>query len=294
MTDQTTDQKHTCAEGKGECCQGGGKAWKHKAASAFGLLALSGSLLLLAMFFSAIKEYSYIGRDINSQTTISVSGDGESFATPDIATVSFTISKEAKTPAEARKQVDEAMKKIHTFLTDAKVGENDIKTTAYDLYPKYDYVRTPCVTPYDIAAGSYIAPCSDGKQVLAGYTVSQSVDVKIRVLDDAGTVLGGLADNGATNLSGLNFTVEKPDEIQAAARAEAIKKAKAKAEELAKDLNVKLVRIVSYNEGGVYPVYNYARDEKMMAMGSAAPQAANIPIGQNKYTTNVTITYEIR
>lgn len=294
MTDQINEQKHTCPEGKGECCREG-KSWKHKASGAFGLLALSGSLLLLAMFFTTIKEYSYIGRDINSQTTISVSGDGESFATPDIATVSFSISKEAKTPAEARKQVDEAMKKIHTFLTESKVGDKDIKTTAYDLYPKYDYVKSPCIATMTIEVGNYITPCQDGKQVLSGYTVTQSVDVKIRALDDAGTVLGGLADNGATNLSGLNFTVEKPDEIQAAARAEAIKKAKAKAEELAKDLNVKLVRIVSYNEGGVYPVYNYARsDMKMSAMGAAVPEAANIPIGQNKYTTNVTITYEIR
>ena len=186
------------------------------------------------------------------------------------------------------------MKKISTFLTEAKVAGNDIKTTAYDLYPKYDYVRTPCVASYTIDVGSYVPPCSDSKQVLAGYTVTQSVDVKIRDLDNAGTILSGLADNGATNLSGLNFTIEKPDEMQAAARKAAIEKAQAKADELAKDLGVKLVRIVSYNEGGMYPVYNYARDTKMMAMGAESAPTATIPVGQNKYTTNVTITYEIR
>ena len=246
------------------------------------------------MFFSTIKEYSYIGRDINSQTTISVSGDGEAYATPDIATVSYSITKEAKTSAEARTAVDTAMKKIHAFLTASKVAEGDIKTTAYDLYPKYDYVRTPCITSMTIEAGSYVTPCQDGKQVLSGYEFSQSVSVKIRVLDDAGTILGGLADNGATNLSGLSFVVEKPDAVQADARKTAIDKAKAKADVLAKELGVKLVRIVSFNEGGIYPVYNYAMDAKAMSVGGAAPEAANIPIGQNKYTSNVTITYEIR
>lgn len=287
-TVETKEEKCTGA------CAEGGKHWKHKIAGSFGLLAITGSLLLLAMFASTLKEYSYIGRDINAQTTITVSGDGDAYATPDIATVSFAISEKAKTPAEARTVVDASMKKISEFLKTAGVEEKDIKTTGYDLYPQYDYVRQPCVAPMNIAAGSVIAPCyGDGKQVLSGYQVTQSVEVKIRKLDDAGKVLGGLADNGATNLSGLNFTVEDPDGVKAQARKIAIDKAQEKAEVLAAELGVKLVRIVSFNEGGVYPVYNYARDMKVevAAMGG---DAAIIPVGENRFTSNVSITYEIR
>ena len=102
---------------------------------------------------------------------------------------------------------------------------------------------------------------------------------------------------GASNISGPNFMVEDETSVQASARKEAIDKAKEKAEKLADSLGVSLVRITSFNEGSGYPMY-YARggaEIKSMAMDAALPpQAANIPAGQNKYSSSVTITYEIK
>lgn len=266
----------------GHCFSGKGRALM--------LLAVTGSLLLLSMFFTNLKEYSYIGRDINSQTTITVSGDGESFAAPDIATLSFAITQDAKTPVEARKTVDEKMKKVSEFLAASGVAAKDIKTTGYNLNPKYEWQQKQIVC--------IMYPCDQpqGKQVLVGYTVTQSTEVKVRNLDNAGTILGGLTDNGATDVSGLNFMVENEDAIKATVREEAIAEAKAKAGQLAKDLGVSLVRIVSFNEGGDYPVY-YGRasmEMKAMSADSSMAPAPSISAGENKYTSNVTIVYEIR
>ncbi len=258
------------------------------------LLAVSGALVLLSMFFSNIKEYGLIGRDVNAQPTITVTGEGESYATPDVATISFSITQEAKTAAEARKTVDDKMKKIHDFLNKSGVKNEDIKA-GYNLYPKYEWqekriecIAYPCVQP-------------PGKQVLIGYEVSESVDVKIHDIDKnadlAGTIVGGLADNGATNISGPNFMLEDEDSAKSVAREEAIAKAKAKAEKLAADLGVSLVRISSFSEGGNYPIYGYGGGVMMKAMSAdsaIAPEAANIPAGQNKYTSSVTIVYEIK
>ncbi len=257
---------------------------------AVSILAVSGALLLFALFMNTLAEHQYIGRDINSQTTISVSGDGEAYGAPDIASVSFSITQDAKTATEARQMVDAKMKKIHDFLTKAKIAEKDIKTTSYDLSPKYEWQQK------QIVCIAYPCPQPPGQQVLTGYTVTQSVEVKIHDLDNAGVLLGGLTDNGASNVSGLNFMVENPDGLQTKAREEAIGKAQAKAEQLAKDLHVKLVRIVSFNEGANYPIY-YARggmEMKAMSADAGAPPVPNIPVGENKYTSNVTITYEIR
>ena len=98
------------------------------------------------------------------------------------------------------------------------------------------------------------------------------------------------------NLSGPNFTVEHQDAVEAQARASAIAKAQAKADQLAKDLGVSIVRIVSFNEGSIYPMM-FGGGLEMKAMSAdagIAPMAANIPAGQNKYTSNVTIVYEIK
>ena len=278
-----------------ECASHHGGHWRKKLGMGFILLAVTGSLFLAALFATTLKQYHYIGRDINSQTTITVSGDGDAYAMPDIATVSFSITQEAKLPADARKAVDDRMKKIHAFLTASKIDEKDIKTTGYNLYPKYEWSRSATVCP--VSTNGMMYPCNpDGKQVLTGYEVSQSVDVKIRDLDSAGSVLGGLTDNGASNVSGLSFTVEHEDAVQAQAREAAIAKAKDKAQQLANDLGVTLVRIVSFNEGGNYPVYNYAMGASMKTMSADAtpPSAANIPTGENKYVSNVSIVYEIR
>ncbi len=266
-----------------------GGSWKGKGRG-FTLLAISGSLVLLSMFFTNLKEYSYIGRDISSQTTISVTGEGEVFAAPDIATVSFSIMQTAQTPAEARKTVDEKMKKIHDFLSSSGVADKDIKTTGYNLNPKYEWQQR------QIVCIVYPCPQPPGKQVLLGYEVMQSIEVKVRNLDDAGKILGGLTDNGATDVSGLTFSVENEDGIKATVREAAITKAKAKAQQLAKDLGVTLVRIVSFNEGGNFAVpYAQVTMKAMSADSGVAPAApADVSAGENKYVSNVTIVYEIR
>ena len=230
---------------------------------------------------------------MNAQTTITVSGDGDAYASPDIATVTYTITQEAKTVREARTTVDAKMKAIHQFLSKSGVEDKDIKAN-YSFNPKYEWQekRIECLT----------YPCVQppGKQILTGYEVSEQVVVTIRDIDKdadkAGTIVGGLADNGATNLSGPNFTVEHQDAVEAEARASAIAKAQAKADQLAKDLGVSIVRIVSFNEGSNYPMMFGGRLE-MKAMSAdvgISPEAANIPAGQNKYISNVTIVYEIK
>ena len=256
------------------------------------LLAVSGALLLLSMFFANVKEYGYIGRDVNAQTTITVTGEGDAYAVPDIASVSYTITQEAKTVAEARGVVDAKMKIIHQFLTKSGVEEKDIKAN-YSFYPKYEWQEKR------IECNSYPCIQPPGRQILTGYEVSEAVDVTIRGIDKdadkAGTIIGGLADNGATNLSGPNFMLEHSDGKQGEARKMAIDKANTKADELARELGVSLVRIVSFNEGANYPMmYGGGVMMKAMSADVVAPEAANIPAGQNKYTSNVTIVYEIK
>ncbi len=134
----------------------------------------------------------------------------------------------------------------------------------------------------------------NGSNVLVGYSVSETISVKVRKTDQAGAIVTGLGALGVTDISGPNFTIDNDDAIKAEARSKAITNAKEKAAELSKELGVKLVRIVNFSENGnnPYPMYSKAMD--MMAIGGAAPEAAPLPTGENKYTSNVTITYEIR
>jgi uncharacterized protein YggE len=256
--------------------------------------ALAGFLGILSIFFiikgiEVLKQYQFIGSGTTATNTIQVSGTGDAFAVPDIADINFSISNDAKTMDAAQKLTTDTANKALAYLKSQGIADADIKTTDYSANPKYEWHNAPqlCLNNQ---------PCPPGGQnVQVGFTVSESMDVKVRKTDQAGAIVTGLGSAGVTNISGPNFTVDNEDTVKAQARSKAIDDAKAKADELAKELGVKLVRIVNFSEnsgGNPYPIY--AMDAKVMSVGAAAPAPAPLQTGQNKYTSDVTITYEIR
>lgn len=249
-------------------------------------LAIAACALLVAFLavktVSELKSMAYIGKSTQVPNTITVAGKGEVLATPDIAAFSFMVSEEALVVSDAQKKVDQKMASILDFVKESGVEEKDVKTLAYDIYPRYDYRNA-----------TYSLP---GRQVLAGYVVSQTVQVKIRKLEDAGKALSGIGEFGATNVSGLSFSVDKIDEIVREARDKAIIDAREQAEKLAQALGVRLGSITSFYEQSPYnpPIY-YAKDAAMnQSVASGQGGGAELPGGESTITSQVTVTYDIR
>lgn len=254
------------------------------------ILAMITIAFVAALTVSEIKNYRFIGGGVAASNTISVSGEGEVYGSADIATVSFSVREESKKVADAQTKVNEKVKATLAAIRKLGVDDKDIKTQSYSSYPKYEYQQGTvscmglnCPTPVP------------GKQVLTGYEVSQSVIITVRNLDSVSSIVDALGTAGVTDMYGPSFAIDKEDDLKAEARKEAIEKARTKAEVLARDLGVSLVRVVSFSEGGNYPMY--ARMESLGMGGSkdaVATPAPEIPQGQEKITSNVTITYEIR
>lgn len=251
-------------------------------AAALGMLAL----FLLISSLKALKEFRYVGSGVTASNTISVSGMGEVFAVPDRATFSVTVRDEAKEAANAQDKATEKSNDIIAYLKGAGVEEKDIKTVSYNVNPKYEYSQGVC-TP---------TSCPPSKQTLVGFEVYQMLEVKVQDPKKAGELLSGVGGKGASEVSGLSFTIEDEDQLKADARKEAIADAKTKADELANQLGVKVVRIVGfYEDSGGYMPYAYGKGG--VAMDMAATREAmppEIPAGENKIVSNVNITYEIR
>ncbi|MHB1330584.1 MAG: SIMPL domain-containing protein [Minisyncoccota bacterium] len=246
------------------------------------------AVLLLAVFLAVETLDSF--KDLRSpsevQSTIVVTGEGEAFATPDIANFTYTVSADAETVGEAQTTVTEKTNGILESLKGLGIEESDIRTTDYSVYPKYVYESTIC------SPGFY---CPQGRQVPDGYTVSHSISVKVRNTDDAGEALALVGEKGATNVSSLMFTIDDPDSISNEARTKAVADARAKARVLAESLGVDLGRVVDFNDNTYSPyAYGYRTSNAMGGAEDAAMPAPTIPMGENKVTSNVTITYEIR
>jgi hypothetical protein len=166
--------------------------------------------ILLLIIFAVFKMFNGGWKDKNAQQdTIVVSGKGELIVKPDIATVSFSVMEENIDVSKASDAVNTKISKIVDTLKADGIDEKDIKTTDYSVYPRYDYRNSSQTYP-------------GGTQVLAGYDVTQSIEVKIRDLSKTGKVITDLGNLKVTNMSGLNFTNDKYDDLVRQARDAAI------------------------------------------------------------------------
>ncbi len=213
--------------------------------------------------------------DSTIDNTIAVEGSAETFAKPDTASVSFSVTKKAPTTDVAMNSVNERMNALVKQLKSAGVEEKDIKTTNYDVYPEYSY--------------------NDGKQNFEGYRVRQSVSVIIRDLENTSKVLATVNNAGVDNVSQLNFYVDDTDEINEQLRTEAINDAKEQAKKIAKDLGVSLGDIVGYDEYGSNNPEPYPMVERAYAADNIEPiEEPVVPTGENQFSANVTVIYRIQ
>ncbi|MDB4984802.1 MAG: hypothetical protein JWM20_981 [Patescibacteria group bacterium] len=262
-----------------------------------GLMALGSIALVFAMFallgLGAFAFARSAHNDSSDVGTITVSGSGEVSAAPDVANFTGTISVDAKTMAEAEKSATAQESALIAKLSDAGIAKDDIKTTSYNAYPKYENraIAKPTIECFAAPCPTY--PVSNS--VIVGYTVSESISIKVRDLDKAGDIAKVLTDANVSSVSGPDFAIDKPEQVQNEARDKAIQDAKEQAELLAKQLGVHLKGIVDFQVSNGGPIYPMAYATKAMdsAVGASAP-APSLPAGQTDVKTNVTITYRIK
>ncbi|MCA9363752.1 SIMPL domain-containing protein [Candidatus Kaiserbacteria bacterium] len=277
----TENQKGACVSCDTQGCHGCyGHHGSHRGLKKVVLVMIA--VALAAYTYLTLKEADHVSMN---EGTISITGEGEVIARPDIAQFSFGVSAEAEDAATAKQISAEAINAILDYLKEEGIEDADIKTQYYNLSPRYDYLRPVCPN------GSF---CPGAEQVLRGYEVSQSIEVKVRDIDTVGDLISGVGERGATNISGVQFTIDDEDVLRAEARDAAIVDAKEKAEKLADALGVRLVRVISFWEDS--PMY-YGGEmmyDTMSMKADVEEIAPQIPVGETTYTSRVTVSYEIR
>lgn len=250
---------------------------------------IAGMLALIGIFFGSLafgaSQWKLLDHPNGQTGSITVTGDGEVTAAPDIATVTITIRESASTVPAAQKLVEAKVKSAMDALKALGVDEKDQKTTSYYVNPKYE----------NVAVSSSVGMYPTYNQKIVGYEVAESVEIKVRKIDSAGEVIGALGAANITEISGPTFTIEDMDKVQAEAKEEAIAEAREKAKATAKSLGADLGQIMQYSEdaGGYYPMY--ARDmvsSQSYGKGAATPEVS-LPTGENTIKSHVTITYSL-
>lgn len=243
-------------------------------------------LALLLGAFASIKYVSAYSKSSSpsSYRSFNVSGDGKEVVVPDVAQFSFGVVTEGgKDIAKLQKENTDKINKAIEFLKSKNIDKKDIATENYGVDPRYQY--------FNCVSGRICPPAE-----IIGYTVNQTVSVKIRNFDIIGDTLSGVVQNGANNVSQLQFTIDDPTEVQNQARAKAIAKAQAKAKAIAAAGGFGLGRLLSIDESsqpnpaplgmGGYGIGGEIARDKVASVPSIEPGAREV----NVY---VMLTYEI-
>lgn len=260
-------ENHACAW----CCGGNGFVKKI-------MFTLLGVLLVYIIFYfgtvirNNIKDYSYIGKAARMERTVTINGFGKVTGSNDIAVTTIGYSNTDKDVAKAQADNKKVMDKVFSDLKKMNIAEKDMQTN-YTIYPDYNYTQ-------------------DKGQELKGYKVTNSITVKIRDLSKISDVLSLAGKYGATEVSGLSFTIDDPENLKAEARDKALVDSRLKVVRMAQTLGVKLGGVVSYAEYEGGSVGDYYMKSYLGAEGGGG---APIPVsgGSKDVIMNVAVTYEI-
>jgi hypothetical protein len=115
--------------------------------------------------------------------TVSVSGQGEVSAEPDLAHVTLGVQARRPTMAEARKEVATTVDRVLALCKDLKIDPRFVNATRVQVQPDYSWDER------------------NRKQVLLGYIVSRQVQVELRDLEQLGPLIERAVSAGVNQVS---------------------------------------------------------------------------------------------
>jgi len=243
-------------------------------------LVLMVSLILIGVYaFKGIKEIQYADDNLKQRDTISVSGEAEGYYSPDMAQTTFSVVSEADTVAEVMDSNTNKMNRVISVLKEEGVSEDDLKTTAFNLRPRYEYHD-------DENSGS--------RRVLVGYELTQSLIVKIRDLEKVGSLISEATTAGVNDVSSLSFLIEDDEKIKKELREKAIADAKEKAAVLEEQVGFSLGKIINFSQSSSSPIPRplFEADYQQGIGGKGA--GVEVEEGTNKMEANVTLTFKLK
>ena len=234
-------------------------------------------VLLLAILLSACGPATLPISSTGQSTphTLTTSGAGKVTLKPDIAYIYMGVHTEKPGAAEAVAENNINTQKLIDALKAAGVEANDIQTTNFSIWQNNQF-----------------GP--DGKTTSTNYAVDNTVYLTVRKLQNLGDLLDAAVKAGANNINSIQFDVADKTQALSTARSEAVKNARAQAEELAAAAGVKLgdVQSIQYYDASPSPVFQ----GKGMGGGGAVSADIAVPInpGQMEITVTVTMAYDIK
>jgi uncharacterized protein len=252
-----------------------------------GIAAIVAALLFAVGYLSYVSSYSK-SMEPGSYRTFQVSGEGKVTVVPDLIKFSFSVVTEGKKDIGALQTENTGkMNAAIALLKEQGIKDEDIKTSNYSIAPRYEYYSCKAEEMM-----SSIRPCPPAE--ISGYTITQTVSVKVRDFSKIGGIISGVVEKGANSVSSLSFTVDDMVAVEKQARDLAVAQAKDKASALASAGGFRVGRLLSINEGSTPYYYGKGGGSDVMYETASAAPAPTIEAGSQEVSITLTLSYEIK
>lgn len=198
---------------------------------------------------------------------IVTSAQSELRITPDRATIMIGVQTRAASAATAASENARRQRAVIDAVKALDIPANQISTAGYNVYPETRFDR------------------DSGQQRVTGYVVSNVVRVQVHRVDQVGAVVDAALSKGANQINSLQFTASNADEARRSALADAVAKARADAESLARAAGGHVGELLELTESGGYPTPMYEFQARAAVAG-----VAPTPVEPGEITVQASVT----
>ena len=206
---------------------------------------------------------------------VTVTGEGEVKAMPDMAYVTLGVEARKPTLAEARAQVNAAVERLLALTRELRIDPKLVDSSQLQVQPEYRWNER------------------DSQRVLLGYVVSRQVEVELRDLDRLGPLLERAVTAGANHVGGARLDSSKRKELEREAMTRAVEDARLDAEALARAASARLGTPYSLSASTAMPFQPKYMERAVMAQAADAGAEQTYAPGEMKYTATVSAQYEL-
>ena len=195
------------------------------------------------------------------------SGDATVSKRPDIAFIYVGVDAQSSSAGGAQRDLATLANKLIGKAKGLGIPDKEINTSGYAVGPVYS---------------------SDGRTI-TGYQAGESLNLKWHNVDNVGTAIDGLVQQGGATRISVSFGLNDPKAAQAEARGQAIADAKTRATAMAKAAGVQLGQVLRISDQTTVsrpPMYNYAPS-------ALASDSTNVPVGQLDVTVQVEVDFAL-
>jgi len=203
---------------------------------------------------------------------ITVTGEAEVQVAPNQAILTLGVETWDKDVGIAKTQNDESVKRIFALAKKHNVPSGSIRIDSMSIEPRYKD--------------------RDVREDFIGYCVRKTLVLTVRDLSRFDDLVNSVLDTGANYVYGVQFRTTKLREYRDQARALALRAAKEKAKNMAKELGQKVGRpytiVEEQYERGMAP------NVMQGAGGSSGEADKSIALGQISVNARVRVSFELR